>query len=257
MSFIPTRSFMLEVARGRIPGMKSLNKFGANPDVDTGSTPEDVWDLGGLHVPPTVARIHNIASTSTDDDLAGIGMRTMRIVGIVAGWAIQEEDIEMDGTTDVPTANAYLRIYRMTGLSAGTAGTNVGTITATPVVDPTVTAAILAGNGTTRMAIATVPDGVTGFLNRAYGSMRISGVGAALSQMTLEIMQRVGVDGPNPILLSRHSVTFTLDGTSARSWFFEPQKEFVGPCDVFFRVSSVSANNTIVHAGYDMICVDN
>ena len=31
------------------PGFFSVNKFGRNPDIDTGSTPEDVWSGGGLY----------------------------------------------------------------------------------------------------------------------------------------------------------------------------------------------------------------
>ena len=44
-----------------------INKFGFNSDVDAASDPEDSWDGGGLWVPPTEARTHNIASTDGDD----------------------------------------------------------------------------------------------------------------------------------------------------------------------------------------------
>ena len=59
--------FMLELAMGNKTGMSQINKFGRNPEIDSGTTPEDIWDAGGLWVPPTTFRLHNIASTSDND----------------------------------------------------------------------------------------------------------------------------------------------------------------------------------------------
>jgi hypothetical protein len=56
--------FLLEIARGKVPGLSCINKFGRNSDVDAS---EDIWDGGGLWVPPTAARLHNLASGSTTD----------------------------------------------------------------------------------------------------------------------------------------------------------------------------------------------
>lgn len=62
-----TRDFDLEVGRGNVPKVSYVNKFGRNPDIDTGSDPEDIWDGGGIYVPPTQARTHDIASSSAQD----------------------------------------------------------------------------------------------------------------------------------------------------------------------------------------------
>lgn len=48
-------------------GVSVLNKYGKNPDIDTGTVPEDVIDTGGLVVFPTADRIHQIKSTSIQD----------------------------------------------------------------------------------------------------------------------------------------------------------------------------------------------
>ena len=48
-------------------GVSILNKFGKNPDVDTGTVPEDIWDGGGLILFPTADRTHQIKSTSAQD----------------------------------------------------------------------------------------------------------------------------------------------------------------------------------------------
>ena len=57
----------LEIAKGEVPGHSFIAKFGENPVLGNG-TQEAIWDKGGLYVPPTVARLHNVVSTDVDDD---------------------------------------------------------------------------------------------------------------------------------------------------------------------------------------------
>lgn len=56
----------LSVSKGDLTGVSKLNKFGRNTDIDTAAA-EDIWDGGGLWVPPTAARIHNLVSTVAND----------------------------------------------------------------------------------------------------------------------------------------------------------------------------------------------
>ena len=67
MSYFGSKEFYLEIAKGNIPGHSHVNKFGHNESIDTGTVPETVWDQGGVWVPPTAARTHDIASTSAND----------------------------------------------------------------------------------------------------------------------------------------------------------------------------------------------
>jgi hypothetical protein len=62
----PTSEFYLKIARGLVPGHSAINKFGENPDIDTGGF-EDIWDGGGTYIPPTQSRIHDVVSTSALD----------------------------------------------------------------------------------------------------------------------------------------------------------------------------------------------
>lgn len=59
--------FHTQVCLGKIIGWECGQKFGENPDVDTGTVPEDITDMGGVYVPPTTDRTHDIASTSIQD----------------------------------------------------------------------------------------------------------------------------------------------------------------------------------------------
>jgi len=59
--------FLTDVAKGIIPNHSAVSKFGHNEDVDTGTVPETLWDGGGIYLPPTEPRIHNIKSSSIED----------------------------------------------------------------------------------------------------------------------------------------------------------------------------------------------
>ena len=128
---------------------------GVNHDV-TNSGDEDVWDGPGLWTPPTVARIHDIVSDNTNDTLLGSGAKTLFITGLDASLLPQEEVVEMNGTTIVPTVNSYLRINDVFVIGAGASDTNEGVITVTAQVDGTVTSYLAAGTSETQAAIYTV-----------------------------------------------------------------------------------------------------
>ena len=67
--------YLLRVAKGEIPGEIVVAKFGENSVLGNG-TQEAVWDAGGLYVPPTVAQLHDVASTDADDDGAVLSSGT-------------------------------------------------------------------------------------------------------------------------------------------------------------------------------------
>lgn len=62
-----TDNFFFEVAKENIPDHSSIIKFGENPSIASAAGFEDIWDGGGTYVPPTQARLHDVASTDVDD----------------------------------------------------------------------------------------------------------------------------------------------------------------------------------------------
>jgi len=244
------QSSNLAIAAGQVSGRSAVNKFGVNPDVDTTSDPEDIW--GGataLWVPPTTARTHQIASTSTadDGDPAGTGAHSITITGLDANFAVQSEEIELNGTTDVPTANTYTRIYRMFITAAGSGGTNAGTITATADTDSTVTAQITIGVGQTGMAIFSVPDGKSFYLSML--ATTVLGVGAT-TIADMRLIQTTGIDGSTAANRVRH---FWSADRGAAAITFDPPKKFDGPCDVIARCQEISSSNSSVACWFDGI----
>lgn len=57
--------YFMEIGKGNVAGSSLMAKFGENSDIDAGF--EVIWDAGGDYVPPTQARIHNIASSLAAD----------------------------------------------------------------------------------------------------------------------------------------------------------------------------------------------
>ena len=83
-------SFNFEVAIDRIEGLDSKEAFGDNIDIDIVSGDEVIWDGGGVYVPPTVARVHNVASSSASD--AGVLVSTGAITAFDTSGPIELTD---------------------------------------------------------------------------------------------------------------------------------------------------------------------
>ena len=240
--------FMFEVAAGKHPGLSSVNKFGRNGDIDTGTIPEDVWTQGGTWVAPTQARTHDLVSTSANDAAAGTGMRTVEIQGLDANWDLQSETVTLNGTTNVATANTYTRIFRMYGATWGTGLENAGVITATAQTDATVTAAINTGDNQTLMAIYTVPRNHTAYIAQVGASINKSGGVGGLADM---VLYKASVD--DDARLVQHVFDAAIDGNSISQIVYRPYKKITEKNDIILTVEDVSVNNTDISGWFDLI----
>lgn len=153
---VRTDSFKIDIGLGRREGAENWRKFGYNADVDTAAE-ETIWANGGRWSPLDSGETLSVVSSSTDDDSAGTGVRTIRIIGVDENGAYQTEDLTMDGTTPVVTANSWLGVNRVLMLTAGTNKVNVGTITFTASTALTVQATMPAGEGVTQQAFFLCP----------------------------------------------------------------------------------------------------
>jgi len=243
--------FSLAVMRGQVPGYGGINKFGQAADVDTSLT--DLWDGADgvtstkIWVAPTTARIHSLVSAHADDDNpAGAGMRTVRVYGLQTWDSVEtSEVVAMNGVASVPTINAYVIIHRMQGVTYGANATNTGVIKATAATDATVTAAILAGNGQTLMAIYGVSSKQQLFVKALSGSVLRTG-GAASVDYGLWAQERADQSDTGFNIKERFQVT----DTSPHKEHFTVPKTYDGPCIVKLQAIS-SRINTQVTGGFD------
>jgi len=158
--------FFLAVAKGDFTGYTKVSKFGRNANVKS-SGYETIWDGSNLYPWPTAAETLDVASDDNDDTSAGTGARTVEIQGLDSNWNLLSETVTMNGGTDVTTTNSFLRVFRARVVTAGSTGTNEGTITMTGSTSSNVLAQIsedTSGFGQTLMACYTIPAGKTGYL---------------------------------------------------------------------------------------------
>lgn len=261
MSYIGTKNYALEAARGLVSGVTQINKFGAAPS-GVQTTASDLWSrcdstpTQQIWLAPTAARVHAIVSSDANDDgdPVGTGARTIRVYGLKT-WDLAEtsEDIILNGTTPVNTVNSYVIIHRMKVLTCGTS-INTGTITATAATDSTVTAVILPGDGQTEMAIYGVPSIQSFYLTRwGVGIDKASG-GAVSCDFELRVNENPNVQTTSFLRKDDMAVQSTGNQSAERN-YGNPVK-FAGPCIV--KVQGIgSANDIDAKSGFDAYIINN
>ena len=247
VSYFGTKDYGLESAKGLVSGSTPVDKFGKTDNADSG-VPTDVWDgatagVGTvLWVPPTAARVHQLASTSANDTAAGTGARTVRVWGL-ATWASAEssEDKTLLGTTNVATSSMVI-IHRIKVLTWGSGATNAGVITATADTDGTVTAAISTGVNQTLMSIYGVPSTHTYYLTQQYGGiLRATGAGAVAADV--KILVKENADVANSGWITKKEVQMTNSAPLRRE--YSPPVPYAGPCIIKHQVESDTANSEV------------
>lgn len=258
---------MLDISIGRFSGFIPYNKFGRAP-AGVQSSATDIWDRAdatptqSVWTAPTAARTHSIVSTSDEDSdsggsvAQGNGARTIRIFGLKTWDDTGEttEDITMDGTNAVNTANSYVIIYRMRVLTSGTSGPNVGTITATAATDSTVTAQMNATEGSTLMAIFGIPSTQTAYITQWYATINKAGGAVATIDFRLRINSEPDTQASDFVTVDERGLQST--GTSSDTFSNSPYRVIAGPAII--KVQGIGSTNDIdASGGFDMIIVDN
>lgn len=184
------------------------------------------------------------------------GVSVVHIYGLDANMEFQQEFIIMNGTTNVPTLNTYYRIYRMhSDGAASRTNVNIGNITATAQTDGTITAQINIGNGTTAMAIYTVPKGKTAYMTQIYSDIVKPGAVTSNASLTLRTTPLANIDGTGSRAL--HFFGLNEAGSSNYHHPFRPYKVILENTDIWIRCDTCSANGTAISAGFDLILVNN
>ena len=239
--------FNLKVNQGLVPGHTNIDKFGENPDIDTGTVPEDIWELGGLYIydadntAPIVSLISDNAADTMDIEVQGLDINGNLTV----------QTLTLTGTTRVALTTPLWRVFRMTNIGTvdmtGTVYCYIGT-GGVPTAANT-RAIIDNGNNQTLMAIYTIPNGHVGFLCRGeLGMSRSASSGAAQAAY---YSRRFG---------SVFTVKKRVDITNQGSSIYQDLRPFPdvipGKTDIRLTVEDVSANNTGVFGTFDILLID-
>ncbi len=226
-----------------------VQKFGRIPDIDAGGANEDVWDGEGAYSFLSAATALKISSSDAKDTSAGVGARTVRVMGLDSNWQEVSQDITMNGQTGVSIPTSLIRVYRAYILTVGTEEDNAGDIwigsgTITDGVPANKYAGIKAGMGQTLMAIYTIPDGppTKAHIKRWYATC---GAGQA-AYATVALQTREDGFGWR---------TRRAAGIGEGGWMdesFYDKIEVQPKCDIRIRVLNNGVNNSTVEAGFDL-----
>lgn len=249
-----TANFGAEVALGVVSKHEGANLEGRNGDIDTTSTPEDIFLGSGTYAgfPTGAPETAEIFSSSANDTSAGTGARTVEIRGLASKTATEytTETLTMNGTTAVTSTGTWYRINRVRVLTAGSNGANVGTLTVRhTTTTANIFAQVTADFGHSAVAALTVPASTTLLINRIRLALSRANGSAGSAQV---VMQTRAVDSG-----SWQSVRiFELTQANAPNFALEVPLVIPAQTDIRFRCLSVSDNNTIITAFLDGIFVD-
>jgi len=198
----------IELSAGRLPNGELKGTSGLNPAV--GATLETICSQGGIRNILSAAEILKVDSTSTSDNGGVSGAaRRVRIKGTGADGLELEEDVVLNGTTQVSTVNAFLHINDFRVQKVGSGGdVNVGTINLYANDGSTILYQILAGENQQQSASWSLPSNkagyLTSFVTSATGNAQVSvwvqpipGITPFFQKLTLI----VGAGGPAPYQL--------------------------------------------------------
>jgi hypothetical protein len=162
--------FELQVSRGQILGHITTNIFAYGSTPATAGVFRTVWE----NMATTEYVFPNSATTMTLVSTVNTDTATITIIGLDANYNVLTENLVLNGTTGVTTANSYFRINSIfVSVGSSTNPTGVITLTSGGVtyaqINTTTEGASTTSIGTSQMAVYTVPKGFT-FYGWRYGS---------------------------------------------------------------------------------------
>lgn len=236
----------IAMSRGLFEGYSIIQKFGRNGDIDTGSVPEDIWNGGGAYAgfPTGSPEEFQVFSSSASDT----GVLTFTYLASTTSTSWQTATVTLNGTTPVDTGVTGYRMHTCQYNTGASTTFNVGTITVRhKVTTANIFCVMPIGRSQTNVAAYTIPFGYTGYIRRLF--CRVIGSTSGI------------VDGALWIRGSGMSPRLRRPFTSATADAFEELPyggiAISSQSDIMVRISSASANNLDVIAGYDLILIKN
>lgn len=245
-------NFFIDVTRGLHTDKERIYKFGRNSDIDTGTAPEDIWEGGGTYTGQPIGDVETleIFSSSANDTSAGTGARTVTIYGLDSDFVEQEETLTLNGTTAVTSSNTYSRCTRVRVRSAGSTGTNQGTLT---VRHTTTTANVFAvvpiDANQSQIAAWTVPANKTFYITNLL--IQMARTNGSPGSATVVLCYR-----PDGEVYQKRRI---IDITDSMNYVYSGDGGLI-PCpaktDILIRCDDVSDNNTVVTAEFKGILIN-
>ena len=246
-------------ALGKVSGVELFAKWGRNSVISTATTPEDIWDGGGLYTGFNTilgaggAEKMTIVSDDAADAAAGTGARTVEVSNLLDddGNRMPNKIVTLNGTTpvEIDATQTYARALRIKVLTSGSNGANEGNLTlAHATTGANIFAVMPIGENQTLVGAYTVPVGYCLLIDKFYVSANISSGGAQNATGRL-LVRPFGEVFQNklPIEVSANK-DFNPIGDS---YFYKVDAK----ADIKLNVKTVSSNNTIMTGAFGGVLV--
>ena len=252
------KDYNLEIAKGNIPGHTYVHKFGEAGDIDTADGFCDIWDGCSTISGITKITSYTYSSSADIDSLVSSGALDavdIEIQGLDSSWNLVSQEITLNGQTRVALDTDLIRVFRMKNIGA-TALTgdvfcyvNGGGLTAgVQDTEADIRSIIQRGNEQTLMAIYTIPNGKTGYLDQFYSSIA--------SKITQASHVHLFVRPTGGVFQIKNSGSVSSAGTSHAMHLYKVPERLAAKSDIVLRADS-SVNNGVVSGGFDTTLVDN
>lgn len=174
MKFLADRISGLEIAKGEVPRHSFMNKFGHALQINIADGFVDVWDgadgtLATGKIPrytySDMADIDSLSSSSASD------LVLVRVCGLDTNWNMVTQTVTLNGQARVSLPTPLIRVWRMNNIGSSDLVGEVycyvnGDITDGHPDNPADVRAIIKGAyNQTLMALFTIPNGMTGYLD--------------------------------------------------------------------------------------------
>ena len=236
----------LDIVAGKYAGFSIISKFGRNSDIDTASVPEDMWNGGGTYTgfPLTAPEEFEVFSSSASDT----GVLTFTYLATSTSTSYSTGTVTLNGTTAVNTGITGYRMHTAQYNNSSATTFNVGTITLRHRVTTTNVFCVMPiGRSQTNTANYTIPFGYTGYIKRIFCRV----IGATTGTVDGALWIRSSGMSPR---LRRPFTAATADAFSEVPYGGLPVSAL---SDIMVRITSASANNLDVIAGYDLLIIKN
>jgi hypothetical protein len=230
----------LQIAKGLVPGVSVIQKSGRNPNVTSGSVPEDVWNGSAVYggFPLGSPEILRFSSSNAGDT----GTLTYNYLATNTSTAWQTATVVLNGTTPVLGVSAW-RVHSASYSNVALTF-NVGTITCQHnVTTANIFFQMPAGVGQTYVSVYTIPFGSTGFVKTIFAGVNTT------TSMAVQHAIWIRETGKSPRLRRNGSFSNALNFTDN-----EVMLKLPALTDITLRIISTTSNTAqIIVGGFDII----
>lgn len=257
MSNFGSTDFLIEVAKGNIPGHELIHKFGHNSAV--GTTPVPIA-VGGIYRTPQIidATSLRIKAGNVNDDAAGTGAREITLEGLdISGGPLIQVLATAGALASADTVSDFLRFFRFWVSASGTYATQIAGSHAGDIVVEnsagtedwgTIDTATFP-TGQSEIGAYSVPIGFRAFVLSAQvfsDSSKVTSILFFQRQNILEIAA--------PYTAMRLIFDATVEGGDTTIDPKSPIDGLVGPCDIGV-MAAVNTGTALVHVDIEILIV--